>query len=279
MSEPNDTTSGGSVPRPATDAVDLEMRRRTRRSFFGAAVAAAAGYGGWNWLRSRRQDDGLPWPLRRVLEVNEQIARDYANPSHRAEEHAFGAAPENPRINGDLGLDSNLDMATWRLHVSGIAAPMANDGGAVALTLDDIRALPRVDVAMRLCCIEGWSILVNWSGARFRDFVMKYPPITRSGNPPDFNRPGDLFDYVSMETPDGSYYVGLDMASAIHPQTLLCYEIDGRPLTPEHGAPLRLVIPNKYGVKNIKQIGRIRYTGVRPADYWAQQGYDWYAGL
>ena len=54
------------------------------------------------------------------------------------------------------------------------------------------------------------------------------------------------------------------MASALHPQTLLCYEMDGRPLTPEHGAPLRLVIPVKYGIKNLKQIGTIRFTDFGP---------------
>ena len=68
------------------------------------------------------------------------------------------------------------------------------------------------------------------------------------------------------------------MASALHPQTLLCYEMDGQPLTPEHGAPIRLVIPVKYGFKSIKRIGTIRFTDRRPADYWAEQGYDWYAG-
>jgi DMSO/TMAO reductase YedYZ molybdopterin-dependent catalytic subunit len=68
------------------------------------------------------------------------------------------------------------------------------------------------------------------------------------------------------------------MASALHPQTLLCYEMGGQPLTPDHGAPLRLVIPVKYGIKNLKQIGTIRFTDHRPADYWAERGYDWYAG-
>ena len=92
------------------------------------------------------------------------------------------------------------------------------------------------------------------------------------------NDPASLLDYAALETPDGDYYVGLDMASALHPQTLLCYEMDGQPLTPEHGAPLRLVIPVKYGIKNLKQIGTIRFTDVRPADYWAERGYDWYAG-
>ncbi|MBV9306300.1 MAG: molybdopterin-dependent oxidoreductase, partial [Acidobacteriaceae bacterium] len=67
--------------------------------------------------------------------------------------------------------------------------------------------------------------------------------------------------------------------SALHPQTLLCYEMNGAPLTGEHGAPLRLVIPVKYGIKNLKRIGSITYTDQRPDDYWAERGYDYYAAL
>jgi DMSO/TMAO reductase YedYZ molybdopterin-dependent catalytic subunit len=55
--------------------------------------------------------------------------------------------------------------------------------------------------------------------------------------------------------------------------------MNGAPLSAEHGAPLRLVIPVKYGIKNLKRIGVIRFTEDRPADYWAARGYDWYAGL
>jgi DMSO/TMAO reductase YedYZ molybdopterin-dependent catalytic subunit len=87
-----------------------------------------------------------------------------------------------------------------------------------------------------------------------------------------------LFDCVQLDTPGGGYYVGLDMPSALHPQTLLCYEMNGEPLTLEHGAPLRLVITLKYGIKNIKRIGRIRFMDQRPPDYWAERGYDWYSG-
>ena len=71
---------------------------------------------------------------------------------------------------------------------------------------------------------------------------------------------------------------GSTWPSTLHPQTLLCYEMEGRPLTPDHGAPLRLLIPVKYGIKSLKQIGTIRFTDRRPADYWAERGYDWYAG-
>ena len=87
-----------------------------------------------------------------------------------------------------------------------------------------------------------------------------------------------MLRYVKMSTPDGAYYVGLDVASALHPQTLLCYEMNGDPLSPAHGRPLRLAIPVKYGIKNIKRIGTIAFTDARPTDYWAERGYDWYAG-
>ena len=120
-----------------------------------------------------------------------------------------------------------------------------------------------------LKCIEGWTRVIQWGGARFRDF--RRHGIIREPLNPD--------QYVALETPDGDYYVGLDMASAMHPQTLLCYEMNGQPLKPQHGAPLRLVVPVKYGIKNLKRIGKIDFSDSRPKDYWAERGYDWYAGF
>ena len=69
------------------------------------------------------------------------------------------------------------------------------------------------------------------------------------------------------------------MVRSLHPQTLLCDRMNGEPLTAGHGAPVRLIIPLKYGIKNIKWIARIRFQADRPADYWAERGYDWYSGL
>ena len=83
---------------------------------------------------------------------------------------------------------------------------------------------------------------------------------------------------MGLVTPDEEYYVGLEMWSALHPQTLLAYELNGQPLTAAHGAPLRLVTPLKYGVKHLKRIGTIAFADERPADYWAEQGYDWDSG-
>lgn len=118
-----------------------------------------------------------------------------------------------------------------------------------------------------LNCIEGWTEIVHWGGARFRDFSAKYASEWQ-------HEP-----YVSLLTPDEEYYVGLDVPSALHPQTLLCYEMNGKPLTADHGAPLRLVVPVNYGIKNIKRIGKITYSPARTEDYWVREGYDWYAGL
>ncbi len=272
-------SDAGDSARDSDRNVEREMRRLSRRSFLWGGAAAALGAGSLGWLATRRADDGIPWPLRRSLEINEQLARDYFRNRRMALTFPRELA-KDPRANGDIGLEDKLDAASWRLTVQGLAeSDERNSDDDLELTLDQIKALPRVEMVTELKCIEGWSTVVHWAGARFADFINAYEPTTQSGKSPDpQKRPEDLVRYVSLETEDGSYYVGLEMESALHSQTLLCYEMNGAPLTAEHGAPLRLVIPVKYGIKNIKRIGTIRFTDRRPADYWAERGYDWYAG-
>jgi Oxidoreductase molybdopterin binding domain len=138
------------------------------------------------------------------------------------------------------------------------------------LTMDDVLALPRHELVTQFKCIEGWSQIVHWAGVRMADFMEAYPPQAIDGAEPK---------YVYMETPDGDYYTGYDLAVCRHPQTLLVTEMMGAPLTQYHGAPLRLHMPTKYGYKQIKRIGLIAYTNDKPDDYWTKLGYDWYAGL
>jgi DMSO/TMAO reductase YedYZ molybdopterin-dependent catalytic subunit len=233
-------------------------------------VAALAGLAGWRWLVTSSEEDGLPWPFRRFLRLNELLGRAAFRALHTAREFRRSAARE-PRVNGQIGLDPTIDPAAWRLRVIGRSGEVE----PWLFRLDEIKALPRVEMTTELKCIEGWSTVVHWTGARLADLAAQTGLATRSGRRDD---PEDLLQYVALETPDSAYYVGLDMASALHPQTLLCYEMGGQPLTPDHGAPLRLVIPVKYGIKSLKQIGTIRFTDHRPADYWAERGYDWYAG-
>jgi hypothetical protein len=234
-----------------------ELRRLTRRGFFTMGVAAAAGVATWKWLRTRPSEDGLQRPFRRVLEANESIARGYFSTARLSPTFRRSDLTK-ARLNGRIGLKSPIDLQTWRLRIEGAAQP-------VLLTIDDIKALPQYEMITELRCIEGWSTIVQWKGARLADLMAKFPPLQEP-------------EFISIETPDRGYYVGLEIESALHPQTLLAYEMNGAPLPLLHGAPLRLAIPVKYGIKNIKRIGTIRYTKVRPADFWAERGYDWYAG-
>ncbi|HWT79523.1 MAG TPA: molybdopterin-dependent oxidoreductase, partial [Candidatus Methylomirabilis sp.] len=237
------------------EQVRRRMRQKSRRSFLGWGAGLLAGIGAFRWLTTRREIDGVPWPFRKTLEVNEQLARDYFSTGRPA----LAFAPDRvsaDRVNGDLGLGDDVDVATWKLEIQGLAS----QDEPLRLGLDAIKKLPRTQMTTEFKCIEGWSAVVQWSGARFADFMKAYPPQTRSGGDFSLDNPEDLPPYVSMATPDGGYYVGLDMESMLHAQTLLCYERNGAPLSEEHGAPLRLVIPVKYGVKNLKRIGTIRYS-------------------
>jgi len=253
--------------------VDQRIRRLTRRGFATGGMGALAGLLAWGWVRTRPQDQGIPWPLRRMLEWNATLAQAYFRPTRLAPTFSPSVA-RWPRANGNLGLQNAFDPAAWSLRLEN-----ATEKGPLIVTLEQIKSLPRVDMVTELKCIEGWSDPVRWTGVRLADLAVRLGKATRSGKAADIERsPADLLRYVSISTPDMGYYVGLDIESALHPQTLLCYAMNGRSLTVEHGAPLRLVVPVKYGIKNIKRIGTIRFTNERPADYWAERGYDWYAG-
>ena len=241
-----------------------EMARRTRRSFMvlgGGAVAAAAGF---EWLTSGAHPDGdIPPGLRSALGVNERVVRGslYGN-DHLAKIYPASAIG-NIKVNGDIGLDDDLEDADWRLHV----LPFGSSQASSKLSLADVKALPRFEETIDFKCVEGWSTVTQFAGARLSDFTAKFAPGSEKAA------------CVGMKTPDEKYYVSVDMPSALHPQTLLAWEMNGQPLDDDHGAPLRLVIPVKYGIKNIKRIGQIEYTDSKPADYWGERGYDWYSGL
>lgn len=276
MTDNSTTPASASDPQaslqPETEVL-AEARRRSRRSFIALGLASLAGIGGWRWLISQPKEAGIPHPLRKVLDANSRLSSAYFKETRLAPEFARSRA-RSPRVNGDVGLDGEVDAATWRMRVQAYGT-----GKTQEFTLDDIRALPKVEMTTELKCIEGWSVVVHWAGARLSDFLARYPLATRSGHPADpLNPPADLAPYVAMRTPDEQYYVGLDMASALHPQTLLCYEMNGKALTSAHGAPLRLVTPLKYGIKHLKRIGTIAFADTRPKDYWAELGYDWDAG-
>lgn len=242
-----------------------EFRSISRRNFLGFGIGGILAGGAYYWLRSAPMIGGLESPLRHTLQFNEAIAGKYFSHSRLAPEYPKSAV-EPLRVNGGIGLSNEFDASNWKLNVSGTNK---SPNTTLQFTLEDIKKLPKQNISINFKCIEGWSRVMNYVGARFSDFIGQNNLLDENNLP----------EYVSLATPDGKYYVGLDMESALHPQTLLCYEMNGDKLKPEHGYPLRLLIPTKYGIKNLKRIGTIKFTNERPKDYWAERGYDWYAGL
>lgn len=240
---------------------EAAYRRQTRRSVLTGAAATLAALAGWRWLQTGPEDNNIPVPLREGHEFNEALWRRL---SGRTAPTFDRRRSSMMRVNGRHGIRNEIDLSAWDLTVLG------PDGSELGRhVLDDITALPKVELTIEHKCVEGWSHIVTWGGARFSDFAALYAD--RLGP--------NLTDYVALVTPDREYYVGLDMASMLHPQTLLAYELEGEPLTQDHGAPLRLATPNKYGIKCIKRIGTIQFSDERPTDYWYERGYDWYAQL
>jgi len=251
-------------PTPPREIPLEAMGKRTRRAFLVGGIAAGAGFAGWRWLRTRGAVDGIPWPLRKAHEANGWIGRRLYSNDRLAPEFPPAMAGE-PMVNGPFGAPTAPRDFDWELNVE-------QPGSAPRkFRSSDAAALPRVTMTTEFKCIEGWSQVVTWSGVRLVDFMTAH----NLGRKPD----GAYFDYAALKTENGNYYVGLDIASAMHPQTLLCDSMNGAPLTQGHGAPLRLILTVKYGIKSIKWLHHIRFQDERPADYWAERGYDWYSGL
>ena len=197
------------------------------------------------------------------------------------------AAPGRFRVNYEGGHPDALYgnyLPHWSLQVTGLAS-----GRVETLKMPDIQALiqryGRHEQVTRLVCVEGWSQIGQWAGLRFADFLQAYPPAPDARWAQlraDFNVSSNTDDNgnITGYSPD-PYYVSIDLGTAHHPQTLLATEQSGRPLTIGHGAPLRLLVPMKLGLKNIKAITRIHYVSEEPTDYWSSEGrgYSRYDGL
>jgi DMSO/TMAO reductase YedYZ molybdopterin-dependent catalytic subunit len=156
--------------------------------------------------------------------------------------------------------DPGVDLDHWTLTVSGAVQKPGE------YTLAQIQALPRVTQNTRHVCVEGWDVIGRFGGIRISDFLRSIgaDPTAR---------------FVIVECAD-DYYESLDMETALHPQSLLCYEMYGRPLTREHGAPLRLSIPTKIGYKQAKYLTALKVSHVlERAGYWEDQGYPEFYSL
>jgi DMSO/TMAO reductase YedYZ molybdopterin-dependent catalytic subunit len=162
--------------------------------------------------------------------------------------NAFYSEAEAPRI----------DAASYKLELGGLIRNQA------PWTLDRLYALPETSQITRHICVEGWSAIGKWSGVTFKAFL------ERVG--------ADLTaKYVGFKCAD-DYYSSIDMATALHPQTLLTFKFADQILPAGYGFPMKLRVPTKLGFKNPKHIAAIFVTNDYPGGYWEDQGYNWFSG-
>jgi DMSO/TMAO reductase YedYZ molybdopterin-dependent catalytic subunit len=148
----------------------------------------------------------------------------------------------------------------WSLEVSGLV------DRPLKLTLDDLQRLPRSSHRVNHYCVEGWTAVETWTGVSMRELARL------AGRKPEAK-------YVDFQSFDDDYHESWDIESALHPQSVIAYGLDGRMLGPAHGAPARLFSPIKLGYKSTKYLTRIVFMPVRNGGYWSDQGYEWYAGV
>ena len=251
-----------------------KIRRKTIISFVVFFVFIVIALMGWQWLDNQPLDQGAPRPLRKGLVINEKVNAAFFSNDHLVKEYPVSAAAKKVRVNGAVGLKSVMDTSSWHLLVQERV-----NKTVLKLSMDDICLLPEKEIIFDFKCIEGWSQVSHWGGVSFADFLRIYKLGTHSGKAPDPEHPDDLYKYVGLMTPDSAYYVGIDMKSMMHPQTILAYELNKQPLPMNQGFPLRLIIPVKYGVKHLKRIGYIYFSDTKPKDYWFERGYDYDSAL
>ena len=148
----------------------------------------------------------------------------------------------------------------WALKVGGLVARPAT------FSLEQLQRLPRTDMRVRHYCVEGWSAVASWHGVRLHDLAQVVGADPR-------------VPYVEFRSFDAGYWSSWDRESALHPQTILAYGMDGQPLSPEHGAPLRLYSAVKLGYKMVKYLTEVNFLPERTGGYWEDQGYEWFAGV
>jgi len=241
---------------------ESSYKKRMLIAFISFAVLGIVAIFSWKWLLHQPQEQQALKPLRKTLEANEKIFNSVFDSSKLSKVYTEKDAAKYVRVNGKIGMLKEVDTSNWRLQV------LRGAGDTLKLTLADIEKLPKVHVIFDFKCIEGWSQVSHWAGVPLKTFMEYYHLNDK-----------EQMKYIGLQTIDKKYYVGIDMPSALQSQTILCYEMNNKPLPMNQGYPLRLIIPVKYGVKHLKQIGTMYFSNEKPPDYWAERGYDYYAGL
>jgi DMSO/TMAO reductase YedYZ molybdopterin-dependent catalytic subunit len=222
-----------------------------------ASIVAACGWDGGSLIQPRLRSVSRlnDWVGEKILFSSSRLAPQYPItartperdfPAYSIMYNRVGAYPETP--------------GGWALEVGGLVRK------PIRLTRAVLEALPRVTYTVKHHCVEGWTAIATWTGVPVSTITQMVEPT------PDAR-------YLRFDSFDSRYFNGWDLASAMHPQTVLAYAWNDRPLTPERGAPLRLYSPVKLGYKMTKYVTSMTFTRDRPGGYWEDQGYPWFGGV
>jgi DMSO/TMAO reductase YedYZ molybdopterin-dependent catalytic subunit len=201
--------------------------------------------------------------LRAISSLNDGVQSALFNPHKLAPTFSESMVARTFRFNAQYGVEGvpHLNPVTWRLQPSGLV------DNKQPWTLEQLRALPQRADVTRHVCVEGWSMIGKWGGVPLRTFLERVGADMSAR-------------YVAFHCDDPiSYTTSIDMASALHPQNILCLTYADKPLEPKFGAPMRVKIPTKLGFKQPKFVTEIRVTNEYPAGYWENYGYNWFAGV
>jgi DMSO/TMAO reductase YedYZ molybdopterin-dependent catalytic subunit len=206
------------------------------------------------------EDDDVEKLLWKVSRFNDKVQAFLFDPNRLAPTYPESAITKPFPFNAYYAEDDTpvIDGADYRLQVSGLVEDKS------PWTLSRLRALPQTSQITRHVCVEGWSAIGKWGGAPFHVFLDRIGADRRAR-------------YVGFKCAD-KYYSSIDMATALHPQTLLALDYGDAALPPKYGYPLKLRIPTKLGFKNPKLIAEIYVTNENPGGYWEDQGYNWFSG-
>ena len=204
----------------------------------------------------------------RLLTRRNKLAQEFSEKDISKIFRANGNPPPTPP---DYAADAANQFKDWRLEVTGLVQRPAR------FSLAELQALPPRTQITRHDCVEGWSAIAKWKGVRLEEIVNRVQPAPAANYV--------VFRCMDSDSDGANYYESIDLIDAVHPQTILAYEMNDRPLPVANGAPLRLRVENQLGYKQAKYIRALEFVASfeKIADgkggYWPDQGYEWYAGI
>ena len=249
---------GEAVVREARAQIAKKLDQPARRMFLQRSFTL----GGLSLLTGCSISDNthVEAALGKISRLNDRVQGLIFSPTQLAPTYTDAEITRPFPFNAYYGEDEvrQVDEASYRLEVTGLVA------NKHAWTLAELRAMPQEDQITRHICVEGWSAIGKWGGVRFADFLRRIGADTTA-------------KYVGFKCAD-DYYTSIDMATALHPQTLLALTYDGETLPPKYGFPMKLRMPTKLGYKNPKHVTALFVSNTYSGGYWEDQGYNWFGG-